>query len=57
MNFSILLQQGPADTASYMWLGFGVIFGVIALHIFSMITRTNRLKKDLALLQELEENE
>ena len=57
MNFSILMQQGPANTTDYMWLGFGVIFGVIALHIWSMVSRTQRLKKDMALLQELEEQE
>jgi hypothetical protein len=57
MDFSILLQQGPANTTAYMWLGFGVIFGVIGIHILSLYSRAGRLKKDLALLKELEDKE
>lgn len=58
MNLSILLmQQGPADTTNFMWLGFGVIFGVIILYVASMYMRAANLKRDLALLEELEAEE
>jgi len=57
MLLNVVLQQGPADTTSYMWLGFGIIFGVIILHVLSLYSRANRLKKDLAFLKELEEQE
>jgi len=40
-----------------MWLGFGVIFGALAIHVWSMYSRASRMKKDLALLEELEAKE
>ena len=55
MLLSVVLQQGPADTTSYMWLGFGIIFGVMILHVVSLYNRANRLKKDQAFLEELED--
>jgi hypothetical protein len=55
MLLSVILQQSPADTTNYMWLGFGIIFGVMILHVVSMYNRANRLKKDLAFLEELED--
>ncbi|MBN2045008.1 MAG: CcmD family protein [Anaerolineales bacterium] len=44
-----------ADTLNYMILGFVVIFVTIGLHIWSLINRSNRLKKDLALLEDMAE--
>jgi hypothetical protein len=58
MLLSILVQQtGPAETTTYMLLGFGVIFVSIAVHLWSLYGRAGRLKKDLALLEDLEENQ
>lgn len=53
----VMQQQGPADTTSYMLLGFGVIFGTMIIHVWSMYRRAAQYKKDMALLRELEEQE
>ena len=44
-----------ADTMNYMILGFAIIFGTIGIHIWSMFSRVNSLKKDLAVLEDLDE--
>jgi hypothetical protein len=51
----MLLQQGPADTTNFMILGFAVIFGAMIVHVWSLYSRANNLKKDLKMLKELEE--
>ena len=51
----MFLQQGPAETTDFMILGFAVIFGVMLVHIWSLYSRANRLKKDLEVLEEMEE--
>ena len=57
--FLSLLQQqtGPADTTDYMWLGFGVIFLVMALHVYSLYSRRRNLQKDLELLEGMRKGE
>jgi hypothetical protein len=52
MNF--LLQQAPADTASYMIAGYIVIFGVMLIYLASLAIRNRNLKQDLDVLQELD---
>ena len=49
-----MLQQAPAETFSYMVLGFGVILGTIALFLASLIVRRRNLRRDLAVLEELD---
>jgi hypothetical protein len=48
------LQQGPADTMSYMIMGFAVILGTMALFVLSLIIRFQNLRKDQAVLDEIE---
>ena len=56
MNFlSILAQQGPAETTGYFVAGYVVFFAVSALYLISIIMRFNNLKKDITLLEELDE--
>lgn len=50
----MFLQQGPADTFSYMVFGYAVIFVTMALYIVSLKIRSNNLEKDLELLEELD---
>ena len=50
----MLLQQGPADTFSYMVLGYAVILITMGLYVVSLIVRRNNLNKDLQLLEELD---
>ena len=53
----MLLQQITANTTEYMIMGFAVIFGTMGIHLWSLYSRANRLKKDLALLEEMEDKE
>lgn len=47
-------MESPANTLSYMLLGYGVIFGVMLIYIISLAVRTRNLKQDEALLLDLE---
>ncbi len=49
-----ILQQAPAETTRYMVAGYSVIFSVIFLYIVSLIVRRRNLKRDLAILDEME---
>lgn len=53
---SVFLQDGPAQTFKYFLAGYGVIFGVMAIYLISMIVRKHNLQQDLAALDEIEEN-
>lgn len=44
-----------AETTNFMILGFGVIFLTIIIYVWSLRSRLSRVKKDLALLQDLDE--
>ena len=44
-----------AETTNFMILGFAVIFGTIAVYVLSLRSRLSRVKKDLVLLQDLDE--
>jgi CcmD family protein len=52
-----LQQQGPANTVSYMILGYAVIFVVISIYLASLAIRSRNLRQDLEVLQDLEEKE
>lgn len=47
-------MEGPANTLSYMLLGYGVIFGIMLVYLVSLVVRTRNLEQDETLLQELE---
>jgi len=51
----MLLQQGPAETTDFMILGFAFIFLPILIHVWSLYSRANRLKKDLEMLEEMDQ--
>lgn len=53
----MFLQQGPPDTVGYMIFGFVVIFGVMFFYLASLMMRQRNLKRDIDILQDLEENE
>jgi hypothetical protein len=52
-TLNLILQEGPPDTSGYMLLGYGIIFGVLLLHLASLALRRRNLEQDLELLQEL----
>ena len=49
---SILLQ--PADTWNYFLMGYTICFGVMGLYVLSYFVRNRNLRRELALLEELE---
>ncbi len=53
MIFLSLLQEGPAQTTAYMIAGYGVIFIVMAIYIFSLWLRWKNLHRDQEMLKSL----
>ena len=49
----MLTAQSPADTLSYMLLGFGVIFLALGVLILSLIVRFRNLNRDMEILKEI----
>jgi hypothetical protein len=54
MLLSFLLQEGPADTTSYMIAGYAIIFGVMLLYLISLLVRQRNLQKDMEVLEEIQ---
>jgi hypothetical protein len=50
----MFLQDAPADTATYMILGFAVILGTIGLYVISLVVRMRSSRRDLAMLETVE---
>ncbi len=57
MLFSMMLQEGPAQTTNYMIFGYAVIFGVLLIYIISLYLRQRNLERDLELMEELEKEQ
>lgn len=53
----MFFQEAPADTFNYMVLGFGVIFAIIGIFIASLLIRFRHLKRDLELMDNIDEKE
>jgi hypothetical protein len=54
MLFSLLLQEGPANTTSFMIAGYTIIFGVMLIYLISLLIRQRNLQKDLEVLEEIQ---
>ena len=52
----MLFQEATPDTVGYLVAGYVVIFGLIGLFLFSLVSRWRNLKKDLSLLDEIEKD-
>jgi CcmD family protein len=50
----MLLDKVTPDTTDYMILGYGLIFTVMLVYVWSLYRRANSLKKDLEVLEEAE---
>lgn len=48
------LQLAPADTVSYMILGYTVILGAMGLYILSLWIRFRNARRDLEMLTEID---
>ena len=57
MLFSFFLQEGPANTTSFMIAGYTVIFGIMLIYLISLLIRQRNLKKDLEVLEEIQAEE
>jgi hypothetical protein len=53
----LFLQQGPANTTSYMIAGYIVIFGVILIYLASLAIRRRNLNQDLEVLEQLDKKD
>ena len=54
MLLSYFLQEGPANTTSYMIAGYAIIFGVMLLYLITLLVRQRNLQKDLEVLEEIQ---
>jgi len=54
--FALFLDPTP-DTSGYMILGYAFIFLVIAVYLISLYIRQRSMKRDIALLEELDKKE
>lgn len=55
--FASIFQQAPAQTTNFMIAGYAVIFGVMFLYIISLAVRARNLRRQLVMLEELEDKE
>jgi hypothetical protein len=53
----MLLQEGPANTTTYMIAGYAVIFGVMLIYLISLYLRRRNLEQDLDVLHEIQEGD
>ena len=51
----MFLQFDIPDTSRYMVMGYTVSFLVIGLYVLSLYIRTRNLKRDITLLEEMEQ--
>ena len=51
----MLFQDVTPDTSSYMILGYSIFFVVTAVYLISLFVRSRNLKRDLAALEELQQ--
>ncbi len=51
----MLLQQTTPDTFNYMIAGYAVLAVVLGVYLMSFVVRFRNLKKDLQLLEEIDQ--
>ena len=54
--FTLLLQEGPAETTNYFIAGYTIIFLVMGLYLASFFVRFRNLRQEIELLEELQED-
>jgi hypothetical protein len=50
----MFLLDAPPDTVKFMVAGYSIGFTILGIFLISLVVRWNGLKRELALLQELE---
>jgi hypothetical protein len=56
MPLAPLLQDTP-NTASFLYIGFSIMIGLLILYLGSLSLRRRSLEKDLALIESLKAEE
>ena len=51
----MFFQEPTPDTSGYMIAGYAVAFIVMSLYVLSLYLRNRNLKKDLTMLEEMDE--
>jgi hypothetical protein len=53
----LFLQQGPAQTSTYLIAGYAVIFGVMLVYLISLAIRQRNLLRDMETFKEIEKKD
>jgi hypothetical protein len=53
----MFLQEAIPDTSRYMVMGYTISFAVFIFYALSLYIRNRNLRRDLAMLEEMEETE
>ena len=48
--------ETPPDTSQYMIAGYAISFGVMLIYVISLAVRNRNLKRDLSMLEEMDEH-
>ena len=52
----VVVQDAVPDTTGYLFLALAVFFGLLLLFVGSIVLRARNLRKDEALIEQLEED-
>lgn len=56
MPLAPLLQDTP-NTANFLYIGYGIVIGLLLLYLGSLVLRRRNLQKDLDLIEDLKAEE
>ena len=48
--------ETPPDTSQYMIAGYAIAFGVMIIYVASLFIRFRNLKRDMSMLEDMDEN-
>ncbi|MBE0410734.1 MAG: hypothetical protein IBX69_13490 [Anaerolineales bacterium] len=51
------VQPPPPDNSPYLIAGYAVIFGIMIIYVISLILRQRSMRRDLELLDEIQDQE
>ena len=48
--------ETPPDTSQYMIAGYAIAFGVMFIYVASLFIRFHNLKRDISMLEDMDDN-
>jgi hypothetical protein len=48
--------ETPPDTSQYMVAGYAIAFSVMLIYVISLFIRSRNLKRDMSMLEEMDED-